>query len=98
MSSIITKVSDTEIKLAGYFTKDTVPDVLRATQTVVMQSAELTIDLQDVVQADSAGLALLFEWLGLAYARKHTLNFKNVPEQLLAIARASEMDTLIPVK
>ncbi len=98
MSDFIEQISDDEIQLIGEITKSTVPAVLEATVGKVQQTADLTIDLSRVTRTDSAGLALLFEWMSFAHAHKNQLRFTNLPEQLLAIARASEMDGLIPLK
>jgi phospholipid transport system transporter-binding protein len=59
--------------------------------TLKRHSADNTIivDLDEVTLLDSAGLALLIEWLKLAQRKKVHLRFKNIPGQLLAIARLS---------
>ncbi len=58
-------------------------------------SGPIEIDLSGVRQADSAGLAVLLEWLGRAARARQTITFRNVPEQLRAIARISELEQLI---
>lgn len=54
-----------------------------------------TIDLAGVTSADSAGLAVLIEWLSVAGERGGTLAFEAVPAQLRAIARISDVEELI---
>ena len=56
---------------------------------------QIVIDCAGVTRADSAGLAVLLEWL--AWARRHarTLSYQNLPESLLAVARISEVDELL---
>ena len=98
MSDIIQRISDTEIQILGEITKDSVPAVLQASLPLVQQATELTIDLARVERTDSAGLALCFEWIACAHSRNYQVKFRNLPHQLLAIARASEMDHLIPLK
>ncbi len=56
---------------------------------------ELCIDLSGVSDADSAGLALMLEWLRWAAAHQRRLRFENVPARLLAIAGLSELDELL---
>ena len=58
----------------------------------------LVIDLADVTRADSAGLALLLEWLRMTRAKGAEILFRHVPEQLMAIARASDLERLIPLE
>ncbi len=55
-------------------------------------SRDITLDLIDVSSADSAGLALLIEWI--RYTRQHRiqLRFKNIPKQLLSLAKLSSLD------
>jgi phospholipid transport system transporter-binding protein len=53
---------------------------------------QVTVDLAGVKNADSAGLALLIEWLKYARTKKVQLRFKNIPEQLLNLAKISSLD------
>jgi phospholipid transport system transporter-binding protein len=55
----------------------------------------LDIDLSGVAHSDSAGLALLIEWLRLAKRAGKRLSYSNLPPQLLAIARLSDVDDLL---
>ena len=98
MTDFINKVSDSEIEILGEITKETVSAVLQASLPLIQSASELTIDLGKVERTDSAGLALCFEWMACAHSRNYQVKFRNLPHQLLAIARASEMDSLIPLK
>lgn len=53
------------------------------------------VDLAGVTATDSAGLALLIEWLRGARRRGQTLQFIKLPEQLSALARISEVESLL---
>jgi phospholipid transport system transporter-binding protein len=55
----------------------------------------LTIELHAVPSVDSAGLALLIDWLASARAQSRTLNYASPPPSLLSLARLSEVDKLI---
>ena len=57
--------------------------------------AELTLDLGEVGAVDSAGLALLIDWVAEARRRRVKLHFKQVPEALQALAKLSEVDELL---
>lgn len=50
---------------------------------------DITLDLAPVDNIDSAGLALLIEWLRLARNRRVRLRFVNIPEQLQKLAKLS---------
>ena len=54
-----------------------------------------TVDLAGITASDSAGLAVLVEWLSAARARGATLHYEAVPAQILAIARISELEDLL---
>ena len=56
----------------------------------------LNIDLAGVGQANSAGLALLLEWLDQARGRGLTLSFTNFPNSLARIAAITNLTGLLP--
>lgn len=56
----------------------------------------LTFDLAGVQRVDSAGLALLLEWLREARRRSKEIRFENIPEQLAAIAKVSGLSDILP--
>jgi len=58
------------------------------------QSA-VAVNLREVNRIDSAGLALLLEWLRQAQTEQRALTFTGLPEKLLAIARLSGVDGLL---
>lgn len=59
------------------------------------RSAALTLDLAGVGRTDSAGLAVLMEWLGTTRREGRVLSVINPPATLLALARVSELDRII---
>ena len=52
----------------------------------------ITLDLSAVTSTDSAGLALMIEWIKYARHHRTQLVFKNIPEQLRNLARLSGFD------
>jgi phospholipid transport system transporter-binding protein len=56
----------------------------------------LDIDLAEVGQANSAGLALLFEWLDQARGRGQALRFTSFPHSLARIAAITNLTGLLP--
>ena len=58
---------------------------------------QLDIDLSQVERSDSAGLAMLVECLRRAHQSGKTLRFFNMPPQMLAIARVSALDQVLPL-
>lgn len=52
----------------------------------------ICIDLAKVGTTDSAGLALMIEWIRQSRTIRAQLRFKNIPDQLLALAKLSGFD------
>lgn len=55
------------------------------------------VDLASVVNCDSAGLALLLEWVEDTASSGKRVRFRNLPEALVGIARLSNADKLLPL-
>jgi phospholipid transport system transporter-binding protein len=58
-------------------------------------AAALEIDCHGITVADSAGLAVLLDWLGAARRRGRTLRYTHLPTDLTALARISEVEELL---
>lgn len=75
----------------------TVPDVWRSSLPLFSgRHQRLTFDLAGVSRADSAGLALLVEWMREAGKKGIEVHFTNIPAQLEALATASHLRELLP--
>lgn len=61
-------------------------------------SAKIEVDLSGIGRITSVGLALMLEWLRLARASKKTIQFSNVPKQMLAMAAVSQLDGILQLK
>lgn len=72
----------------------TVAGLLKRSASLFAQP-QVAIDLAGVTYADSAGLALLIEWLRLARQRGVTLRYSGLPEQLRSLAAISEVEALL---
>jgi phospholipid transport system transporter-binding protein len=55
----------------------------------------IVIDCAGVTRADSAGLAVLLDWLAWGRRKSRGIKLENLPASLLAIARISEVDELL---
>jgi phospholipid transport system transporter-binding protein len=73
----------------------TAREILAASKKLFAEHAVLKIDLAGVTHGDSAGLALLLEWINWAKHYRREIRYFNVPEQILAIARISEVTDLL---
>ena len=54
-----------------------------------------TIDLSGVSAGDSAGLAVLVEWMSAAREHGASVRYEAVPAQIVAIARISDLEELL---
>jgi phospholipid transport system transporter-binding protein len=56
---------------------------------------KLEIDCRGVSASDSAGLAVLLEWLAVAQRAGRSLRYTQLPEGLISLAQISEVDQLL---
>ena len=75
--------------VTGALTFETVPALYKSSATWFAGEGELVIDLAEVARTDSAGLALLIEWLRRARAANRTLRFINIPAQVQTLIRVN---------
>ncbi len=55
----------------------------------------LVMDCAGIAEADSAGLAVLLDWLATAKASGHALRYVGLPQGFAALARISEVEALL---
>ncbi len=94
----IKKTADGQFAIEGELSKLTVPAVWRDANGLIQGATQnLVIDLKEVTRTDSAGLALLLEWMTLAHKKGLQIHFRNLPSQLGDIARVSDLEAIIPL-
>ena len=74
-----------------------VPVLWQQCCTQLPRYSQLEIDLSQVQRSDSAGLALLIECLRQARQTGKSIRFFNMPTQMLAMARVSCLDQVLPL-
>jgi len=57
--------------------------------------ASIAVDLSGITAADSAGLAVLLDWLAFARQADRHLRFATLPPQAQAIARISDVQEML---
>lgn len=77
--------------VSGALTFETVPALYKESGVWFEGTGDLTLDLAQVTNTDSAGLALLVEWLRRAQDAKRSLRFINVPAQVLSLMRINNL-------
>jgi phospholipid transport system transporter-binding protein len=88
-------VSDGRARVGGALAFGTVTALLPTGTEAIEHGRAAAIDLAGVTASDSAGLALLIEWLSVAQAAGHPLRYENIPSQLRQLGSLSDVDDLI---
>lgn len=101
-SSSIEHSGENDFLISGELSFASVPLLLDEGERKFLAAADgcITVDLKGVSRTDSAGLALLVEWMRRMRQRGHEITFANVPSQMLALARLSGLERvlLLPVE
>jgi phospholipid transport system transporter-binding protein len=72
--------------------------LLRESEQLFRQQPPSRIDLSGVGHSNSAGVALLVEWLRQARSHRWNIEFIEISPQMRAIARLADLDELLPVR
>lgn len=88
---------DGRLTVRGELSFVSVPGLWRDCRKTCAAVGDIDIDLGQVSRSDSAGLALLVEWLREAQRSGARLRFFNIPPQMLEMARASGLEQILPL-
>jgi phospholipid transport system transporter-binding protein len=86
-----------QFKVRGELDFQTVPAVWEKSQRLFADSASIAVDLAGVQRSNSAGLALLIQWMRYADTHDKRIAFHHIPEQMHEIARVCGVDNYLPV-
>ncbi len=86
---------DGRFVISGLLTFDTAEKILRDSEKPFAEHTRIEVDLSGIEKADSAGLALLLEWITWANHTVREIRYVDVPERVLAIARTTEVEPLL---
>lgn len=84
--------------VSGDMDMRTVPELLRSSAGLFNGRTDIVVDMSGVRRADSAGVALLVEWLRQAREREAALTLRNVPAQMWAIIKISDLESCLPIR
>jgi phospholipid transport system transporter-binding protein len=88
-------LGDGKFSISGELTFDTAEKMLRASESFFDDHTQIEVDLTEITDSDSAGLALLLEWVTWANHSVREIRFTGMPEKILAIARTTEVEPLL---
>lgn len=83
--------------LAGDLSFSSVPDLMKGMDIRSVDGDHISIDLAGVTRSDSAGLALLVEWLRESERLGKGITFLNMPAQMQSIARICGLGEILQV-
>jgi len=81
--------------LEGKMTFRTAGQILRDSELLFDDHTRIEVDLTGVTETDSAGLALLLEWITWANHTVREIRFIGTPAKIDAIAKTTEVDHLL---
>lgn len=84
---------DDTINISGVLNFATVPVLMKQAEQLLKNQDKISVDLAEVTDSNSAGLALLLEMLRVAQLQNKSINFKNLPEQISVVASAYGVDS-----
>ena len=88
-------IGDGRFAISGELTFGTAENILRASERLFDDHTQIEVDLTEITDSDSAGLALLLEWVTWANHSVREIRFTGMPEKILAIARTTEVEHLL---
>lgn len=89
------ELGDGKFALHGVLGFGTVGRVLEESKGLFEGHSIIEVDFEGVTRSDSAGLALLIEWVNWAKHYVREISFKNVPQQVRSIAEISEVEWML---
>ena len=84
-----------QLGLSGPLVFATAGELLEVSRKMFAGDSTISIDLIGVTKVDSAGLALLLEWLRWGQTGQLQVRFTALPDKLLAIARLSGVEEML---
>ena len=90
------KTGPGRFRVTGRLQFDTVSQALTASESLFAEPGDVAVDLGAVEATDRAGLALLMELAGRAHRERRRLSYRHIPQQVISLAKISEVDALLP--
>lgn len=91
----VSPVADQRCQLSGTLDFQTATDALEAVAQLIRTHPSLTVSLQGITHSNSAGLALMIEWLAIGRREGHSVTFDHIPDSLRQLAGVCQVDGLI---
>lgn len=86
---------DARLQATGDLTFTTAAAALRDGLQLLKRNGAWVVDLSAVTSGDSAGVAVLVEWIAAVREAGGSIRYENVPAQMRAIARIADLEDLL---
>lgn len=96
-SAELKQAGDGHLTLCGSLDFDTVAMLRPLLRRYLRPDDKVSINLKRVGHCNSAGLALLLQWVEDAQQQGSTIQFRNLPHSLIEIAELYNLKSLLPV-
>lgn len=96
-NTALTKISEEQFTLSGELTMNTVMQVLAEFGSQIKPQTRVSINFSSVTNSDSAAVALIVAWLVKARQLNINLHLHQLPQQILDIAKASDLLDTLPI-
>ena len=93
--AMLTSAGGNQFAVSGSLSFDTVDALLQQSKSSFADKQSVDLDLSAVTHVDSAGLALLLEWLRYGKQQSKVVRYQNLPTQLRSLAAISEVESLL---
>lgn len=98
MTSISWAFDNEKAMLTGELSIHTIDPVFEQKTLNAFYNKNIILDLADVKKIDTAGLAWLLCVIEQAKKTESSINFQNIPQDLLKLAKLSAVDLLLPIQ
>ena len=95
MAGGLEQVAEGKYRVTGDMLFANAANLLAQGDQMFQRFGEVELDLSAVSRADSAGLAVILEWFRQATSAGVRISLKAVPERLVALARISEVHSML---
>jgi len=95
---IIVKQAEQKAIFSGALTRATITPAFDKKYRRLVDNERIILDLAEVNQTDTAGLAWILLLIELAASKSCQISLVNLPEDLFKLAKLSAVDTLLPIE
>ncbi|RTZ61545.1 MAG: anti-anti-sigma factor [Gammaproteobacteria bacterium] len=90
----IQRIDDDRFAISGDLVFETVPQAERVAKGLLDAGSDAELDLQNIGQVNSAGIALLVDWYARYFKNRRQLHFRNIPSHLQRLIKVNELTAI----